>query len=94
MDNSSSGYEPEREKDENEALWDSDEAIESLKMERALHTDETNENLTRRLLEEAAPSAAQSIIHMALHSANDNTRLRAATYITDKLLDAEASTTK
>jgi hypothetical protein len=67
-----------------ESVWDEEDAIESLTMERSIH-DETNEQLTKRLLEEAAPMAAQSIIHIALHDTNGNTRLRAAQYIADKV---------
>lgn len=65
--------------------WDSDEALESLKMERSIRTEETNEQLTRRILEENGPAAAMSIVHIALHSQNDNTRLNAAKYIVDHI---------
>jgi hypothetical protein len=72
--------------------WDSDDAIESLTQERTIY-NETNEQLTKRLLEEAAPMAAQSIIHIAVHDPNGNTRLRAAQYIADKVYgdDSEKS---
>lgn len=69
------------------SVWDSDEALEGLKMERAVQGDEDAETQTKRLLKEAGPAAAASIIHIALHSANDNTRLNAAKYITDKFYD-------
>lgn len=82
------------EKTATEGIWDSAEAIESLKMERSVHPEETNETLTKRILEQAAPMAAQSIVHLALHSTNDNTRLNAAKYVTDRLLDAETESGK
>jgi hypothetical protein len=72
-----------------ENLWDSENAIESLKMERSVRPDETNEEMTRRILEEAGPLAAQSIVHLALHSQNDNTRLNAAKYVTGTLLEGQ-----
>jgi hypothetical protein len=71
--------------------WNSDQTLENLKMERSVRPEETNEQMTRRLLEEAAPAAAQSIIHLALHSPNDNTRLNAAKYVTDSLLESDSS---
>lgn len=74
-------------------IWDSDDAISALKMERTVHPDESSEQMTRRMLEEAAPLAAQSIIHLALHSGNDNTRLNASKYITDTVLDPAANGT-
>jgi len=66
-----------------QSLWDSDDALSSLKMERTVQGDETPTDQTKRMLEEAGPMAAASIIHVALHSANDNTRLSAARYIVD-----------
>ena len=66
------------------SLWDSDDAIAALKMERIVTGDsETNEQLTKRILEQAGPLAAQRIVHIAAHGTNENTALRAATYITD-----------
>ena len=67
-----------------DSIWDSDEAFESLKMERTVHPEESYEQMTKRIVEQAGPAAAQAIVHLALHSANDNTRLNAAKYITDK----------
>lgn len=77
--------------DPSDPQWDSDEALESLKMERSIKPEESNEQLTRRLLEEAGPLAAQSIIHLALHANNENTRLNASKYVTDTLIGADAS---
>ena len=66
--------------------WDSDDALSFLKMEKSVQGDESNEALTKRLLEEAAPVAAMSIINLARSSGNDNTRLNASKYIIDTLL--------
>lgn len=74
--------------DEQESrFWDSDEALADLKMEQAVHGDESHEQMAMRLLREAAPQAAMSIIYVAMHSANDNTRLAASRYIIDKSTD-------
>jgi hypothetical protein len=74
--------------------WDSDEALEALKMERAVNTDETNEQLTRRILEESGPAAAYSIVHIALHGTNENTRLRASQYVTDFVTGDDSSSNR
>lgn len=73
-----------------ESMWDRDDAVEGLKMERTVHTDESPEEMTKRMIEEAGPLAAASIIHLALHSQNDNTRFNASKYIADKLYGDES----
>lgn len=80
--------------DPTDPKWDSDEALENLKMERSLNSDLSNADLAKKLLDEASPFAAQTVIHLALHAANENTRLNAAKYITDKLYDDGTSNTK
>ena len=67
--------------DPEESLWDSQDALDSLKMERTVVGDETPADQTKRMLEEAGPMAAASIIHVALHSNNDNTRFAASRFI-------------
>jgi hypothetical protein len=67
--------------------WDTDDAVRGLTMERSVNPTESNADMTKRILDENGPAAALAIVHMALHSTNDNTRLRAATYITDKYYD-------
>jgi hypothetical protein len=47
---------------------------------------ETNMTRTKRLFEENAPFAAAAIIDVMNSSANDNTRLRAAAYVVDRVL--------
>jgi hypothetical protein len=65
--------------------WDTDEALAQLKMEKMVNPTEslTDEGLALKLLNEAAPLAAKSIVQVALHSPNDNTRLNASKYIID-----------
>ena len=73
-----------------ESPWDSDDAVDSLRMERTIY-NESNEQLTKRLLEEAGPMAAKAILHIAMHDSNGNTRLRAATYIVDRAYGDDSS---
>ena len=76
-------FTPIRPDSDDEDVWSSEDAFETLRMERTVHPDETPEQMTKRILEQAGPAAATSIVHIALHSTNDNTRLNAAKYITD-----------
>lgn len=80
--------------DPTDPKWDSDAALENVKMERSVMGDLSNEALTRKMLEDAAPQAAQSIIHLALHATNENTRLNASRYITDNLINEGATAAK
>jgi hypothetical protein len=63
-------------------------------MERDVSGDMTNEALTRKMLEEAGPGAAASIVHLAMHATNENTRLNAARYVTDNLINEGATNAK
>lgn len=76
--------------------WDSDEQLDFLKMERQVNPTEqlTDEGLTKKLLSEAAPLAAQRIIHIATHGSNENTSLRAAQYVVDTLLAGDSGGAK
>jgi hypothetical protein len=77
--NRGSGHAPDDE-------WNSDEALNSLKMERSVNPTESNKAMTQRLFEEAAPGAAMALTHLALHATNENTRLNAAKYVTERIL--------
>lgn len=66
--------------------WDSDEAINALKMERTVNPSETEEELARRIIRENLPAAASAIAHLAIHSPSEKTRLEAARYIVDRNL--------
>lgn len=76
--------------------WDSDEALEFLKADRMVNPYEamSTEQHTRKLLEDAAPLAAMSIINLAKSSGNDNTRLNAAKYIVDFQLQDQGANGK
>lgn len=66
--------------------WDSDEALEFLKQERTVFGAEdtlSNIELTRKLIEEAAPMAAMSMIHLSRHAMNENTRAGAAKWVVE-----------
>jgi hypothetical protein len=69
-----------------ESLWDNEEALSSLKMEKHLHPEETYEDTAKRLFRESMPQIAMSLIDTALHSQNDNTRVAAGKYISDLVL--------
>jgi hypothetical protein len=66
--------------------WDPDEALSNLEAERKAFDDEAPEDRTRRLFKENADGAAMSIVHLAHHAVNENVRLKAAQYVTDRVL--------
>jgi hypothetical protein len=55
-------------------------------MESDVHGGETQAECATRLLMENAPRAALAVIHLAQHSSNEQTRLRAASMIIDRVL--------
>jgi len=69
--------------------WDSDEALEFLKEERTVFGDVSNVELTRRLIEEAAPAAALSMIHLSRHAVNENTRMNASKWVVEMATNIE-----
>lgn len=74
--------------DENE--FDDPDAMRALEeaasMERMVSPEKTGAELAESILEDAAPHAAQAIVRIATSDPNSNTRLRAATYIVDRVL--------
>jgi L-rhamnose isomerase len=66
--------------------WDPDKALSDLDAERQAFADELPEDRTRRLFKENADGAAMSIVHLAHHATNENVRLKAAQYVTDRVL--------
>jgi hypothetical protein len=66
--------------------WLPDEAIRSLQMERSVEPSETEEQLARRMLREATPVAAASIIHLAVHGGTERTRLDASKYVLERTM--------
>jgi hypothetical protein len=63
--------------------WVPDEALEALQQER-MFSGEGEEDLANRLLRENLPAAVMSVCNLAIHSNNENTRLRAAQYVIDR----------
>lgn len=68
------------------SYWDSDEADQAVKMEKSLNPTETSAQLTQRLFEENSPQAAMTLIHLSQHATNENTRMNAAKYVTERVL--------
>jgi hypothetical protein len=65
-------------------MYDPD-ALDALKMEKEL-TDATDGQLADALLTQNASRAALSIVQLATTGTNENTKLRAAVYIVDRVL--------
>jgi hypothetical protein len=70
----------------NDPNWVSDSVLQALNMEKQVHGDTSNAALARRIFEENAPIAAARIAHLASNAASEQVALRAATYITDRVL--------
>jgi len=70
----------------NDPNWVSEDALAALNMEKQVHSDEDNAALARRIFMEQAPLAASRIAHLAAHANSEQVALRAATYITDRVL--------
>lgn len=66
--------------------WLPDDALEGMIMERSFHPGETSPKTAKRLMEENAPVIAMSLIHLALHSNSERTRLDSGKYILDRVL--------
>jgi hypothetical protein len=74
------------ERDHAQADWIPEAAITRLVLERATHDEETEEQLSRRLMREAAPQITVGIIHTAIHGATDRVRLDAQKYVLERVL--------
>lgn len=74
----------------NDPTWVADDVYASLNMERQVRGEGGKElshaQLSRKIFEENAPLAAARIAHLAAYSPSDSVALRAATYITDRVL--------
>jgi hypothetical protein len=68
------------------SMWDDPNVLDSLKMEREVHPDESPEDMARRFLREAVPNATQGLIRLALSASNENTRLNAQKVILSMVL--------
>jgi hypothetical protein len=71
--------------------WDTDGALESLKLEKSVHAELSDAQLAKQIVLQASPQAAASLIHLALHGRSDSARLNAAKYILD-MVKEEVST--
>jgi hypothetical protein len=71
----------------NDPNWMPEEVLASLNLEQRVHGDELSHSaLSRKIFEENAPLAAARIAHLAAHANSEQVALRAATYITDRVL--------
>lgn len=73
--------------------WSADEAVDFLLSEKAYDgidltaTDQSSTNdVVKRLLREAAPVAAMSLVHLAKYSTNERMRYMASTWILERNL--------
>lgn len=60
--------------------------IEAAEMERFVRPTETDHDRAKRILDEAAPVAAMSIVQLSRLASNENLRYRASVYILDRVL--------
>jgi hypothetical protein len=65
--------------------WDPEKVDDFLKMERSVNPTDvlSNVELTRQLIEQAAPHAAMSMIHLARHAVNENTKANCAKWVVE-----------
>jgi hypothetical protein len=66
--------------------WVTDEAIDAMVMERTVSPSESEEALSKRIMRESLPVLTTNLIHLAVHSGSETTRLRASTYLLDRVL--------
>jgi hypothetical protein len=71
--------------------WVPDEQLKALVMERTVHDEESQEDLSRRMLREAAPAAASSIVHAAIYGSTEKTRVDASKYVLERVLGPAGS---
>jgi len=74
------------------AEWSSEEAIAALNLEREMHPEESEEQLTKRIFREGAPAAASRIVKIALTSPNERLGLDASKYIVERTLGRVSDT--
>lgn len=64
--------------------WDANDALDSFVTERTLNQDETVREYSRRVIRENMPLVTKSMVHLALHSKSERTRLDAGKYLMDR----------
>lgn len=60
--------------------WDARKAMKDLRAERDV-LDDTTTNQTQRIIEDGAPMAARSLVHIAAYAERDSDRIKAATEV-------------
>lgn len=70
------------------AYWLPDKAVADMAMEKALHGNESNADLAKRLIDECLPIAVMSVTHMAIHSTKEEIRMSASKYLIDHAMGA------
>jgi hypothetical protein len=66
-------------------VWDPNAALEDLAgMPEYRSSDFKSYDVVKKLADVNAPGAMQSIVHLAMNSPNDATRLKAAQYVVDR----------
>lgn len=66
--------------------WIPDEALNALVQERAVHPEESPEQMARRLILENLGQVTLGVIHTALWGSNERTRLDAQKYLMERAL--------
>jgi hypothetical protein len=67
-----------------EVSWLPETALNRMQADLIAHNDLTRAQLADRVIEDAAPLAAYSIVDMATNSEDEGVRLRAAQYVLDR----------
>ena len=66
--------------------WIPADALDKLKLERQVHDDETEQQLSRRLMRENLPVITAGLIHTAINDPSSRVRLDAQKYIMERVL--------
>ena len=66
--------------------WIPADALDKLKLERQVHDDETEQQLSRRLMRENLPVITAGLIHPAINDPSSRVRLDAQKYIMERVL--------
>lgn len=66
--------------------WNAQQVLENLKLEQKMLPTTSQGNHARRIFDENVAACAASIVHIALHSADERIRLKAAAYVVETVL--------
>jgi len=78
--------------DEELEAWCPKEALENLKLERAVYPEKTDAEMAREILMRGAPIAAASVVHLSAHAKTENVRFAASRYIVDGIVGGAFNT--